>query len=292
MPTSEQLSLICPACSTRLRLSAADVPQSDFDCPDCSAPLLVNRAESGELSVSRADPDETPVSSTGLLLQPRLIAGVVTVAAAIGLIAISFSGEPEEAGADWQRLSNEAPSVGEPGDIAQAPSAPEQPTDETVPELLPEPSIELAVAEPEIEIRPPVGDDPASRIPADRVEQPETVDLDNTPILPELSPDERIDVQPILPPFTERIAISIPSFDQSKPTPLSSVIEVVEQLTLVSVETDAVPDELLSRPVSFTARDATPVDILKAAIRQTGLRIVVDEQAESINLVLIDPQSE
>lgn len=284
MPTSEQ-SLICPACSTRLRVGVAEAPPTGFDCPDCSASLVLNKQDSGELSVSVADTPAPPVSQAMKPL-PKLVAAGVTVVAAILVLVVALTG-----GSDESDVA--ADQVPQSESVAQTPeSRPDEPPvtplpdeDEVVTEPLPEPVIEVAVAEPEIDIRPPAADEPATRIPVDPAEEPEAADLADTPILPELSPDEPVDIQPILPPFADRIAITISSFDQSKPTPLSSVIEVVEQLTQVSINTDAVPVELLSKPVSFAVEEATPVEILSEAIRQSGLKIDVDEQAEALELV-------
>lgn len=287
MPSLQQLSLICPACSTRLRLSPTNLPESAFDCPDCSTSLQLEKSESGDLRVQALDVIEAPAAG-GSISRNQAFAIAATSIVAVTVLILGLSGDTDEAAGG---ANDESPAIAAADETVESPQL--QPVDPDAGSLTePTPDIDVPPVEPgdAIAQRAPA-DDPALRIPADDNGEPavpanaELVppaaagDSDDTPILPELDPGEPVVATPVQPAFETRVGIAIPSFDQTKPTSLASVIEIVEQLAQVSIDTAAVPVELQRKSVSFAVTDTTPLGILSEAARLAGLQVVVDDEA-------------
>lgn len=300
MPSPQQLiSLVCPECSTRLRLTPDERPVGEFPCPDCGATLHAESSESGDIRLVPVTADVSP--ATAHPRRPQVIAITVTTLLLGVLLIVLFSGDsdPPVADADINNTPETTSSQSLPADIAsEDPLLVDASTNSgsdndsanmPLEEITDQIDIGALGAAPE-SLDTPRTDQPAARIPGvsqagedvpdTRGEQPAPDDSD-APVIPVVE-------APVVPPFRDRLGIGIPSFDQTQATTLPKLLEVVELLAQVRIDTEAASSDSQRKPISFSLTDTTPLAILEEAGRLAGLEVVVDDNAELIRLVSVD----
>lgn len=319
MPQPQQLSLVCPACSTRLRLTDAEIPEDEFDCPDCAVALRVIESESGDLHL-QATPAVVDASEHGSgLPRSSWIALLATSGIAVLILVLVVSGGSESS-VDSQDdvAASTRPEAGRtvtdatpiPPDEPVVIAPPQAPNSDVSSHLLTELTNQIEIPHagtPSSPDDPTLGDDRASgddRAPGDdpaprvtpAVDVPDETVPDDEPVIDTgndsptqpVDPDEvTVPVLPELPrlSFKERLEIDIASFEQSKPASLSGLVEVIEQLAQSRIEIDDLSEAIRNQTVSFSLKNTTPLGILTETARLAGARVIVDDDARSIRLV-------
>ena len=297
MQKSQQLSLVCPECSTRLRLSWAEVPEDEFQCPDCSAALRVDKSDTDDLRLLSISAATALVSQEPKLKRPGWIALAATSGAAVLILAFVFSGDSNRDTSSPE----DAPATTPDSAVAVATMDP-APADDTAPDdlqlasprddSLDNPLVELTdqidipvLGTPAIPGESSISDAPAARISS-------AIDAPNGDSI--VGKNAVVPGEPVVSPvverprrlsFGERLGIEIPSFEQKEPAPLSGLIEVVGQLVQVRIDVDDLPTGTRTKPVSFSLKATTPLEILVESARLAGARPIIDEESESIRLV-------
>ncbi len=296
MQSSQQLSLVCPECSTRLRLSSADVPEDEFQCPDCSAPLCVEKSDSGDLRLLSMSPASVSIDQKPKLTRPVWI-GLAGAAALILAFVFSGSSNPDTSSSE-NALDTTPDSDIAVATIDSAPADVPPPDDfrPTSPrdDSLDNPLVELTdqidipvLGAPSTPGESSISDTPAARI-SSAVAAPNAGTIADSTAGPEVITADPVVERPRRLSFEERLGIEIPSFEQKEPAPLSGLVEVVEQLVRVRIDVDDLPTATQSKPVSFSLKATTPLEVLSESARLAGARPIVDEESESIRLVLDD----
>jgi hypothetical protein len=297
MQPSQQLSLVCPECSTRLRLSSADVPEDEFQCPDCSALLRVEKSDSGDPRLLSTFAASDLTSQAPKLKRFVWITLAATTGTAILILAFVFSGDSNREVASPE----DAPATTPDSVVAVATMDP-APADDTAREdlqlasprddSLDNPLVELTdqikipvLGTPAIPSESSISNAPAARIPA-AIDAPNGDSIvDKSAVVPGEPVVSPVVERPRRLSFEERLGIEIPSFEQKEPAPLSGLIEVLEQLVQVRIDVDDLPIGMRTKPVSFSLKATTPLQILVESARLAGARPIIDKESESIRLV-------
>ena len=177
------------------------------------------------------------------------------------------------------------------GELARDDSEPARPRDDSLDKPLVEltDTIEIPVlGTPTTPVESSISDAPAARIPSTVDAPTDNSIADTSAVVPPANTVDPVVERPRQSSFEERLQIEIPSFEQKEPVPLSGLIEVIEQLIQVRITMDGLPTETRTKPVSFSLKATTPLEILAESARLAGARPIVDEDSESIRLVPAD----
>lgn len=327
-------SSICPACSTRLRISPRQSVIPNFHCPECDTALAADRG-ADQTVVLCVIPTETSARQSRISLfqharsgNSRLIAFVV--AASIGwtiLILTVPSVESEghqrlhvdvdrEAGstagqntttsdnvsvsvppasdqgsegrrrqfsdaAQDQRVVESESATARSGTATEHPAGSSPPSQALQNDAVPDARL---LTDREAAGGPPITKPPLSGVLSEREllrgsEKPAEVSADATSRETAGVDSTRVESMT----RSQRLKIPVQSFRVTEPLSVRKVVQLVEQMCRVEVDTSAVMEGKLDRGVTFILQETTPVEILSEAARTSGLRVIVDET--SVRLV-------
>jgi len=308
---------VCTSCNTRLRLIPRDAAEYHSECPECGASLVIRFRADGSASVSLFDTSAAsslprkPAPSRSphwWVENSRNIAATITVAGAIAL-AIMLMSSASESQQDSTSFDNAGAAP-----VQNNKRQPDKPTDREVQRKTSKSETSLpgsqTVSTPTVPALPVLtGNEQLSSGSATKDEarsRPDitVADLSELPVQLSLPSDSKASIATIggtiddssLPntivaaattagsrpekmSVSERLEISIRSFRQTKSVPLSDVIQTVEQMCRVQVDTSAASLEQLNNQLSLSLENTTPALILTEAGRKSGLRVIVDKDS-------------